>query len=206
MNLSLVPRAMPWALDGLPPLGRQPKPRRRPRNAVSAQPISSDLKTPKTAGETRLAEAIFSRRVALFRREARGRDRQAVLPPGCFPPGQRPGRTRQGRNPKSQPRATPWAFGATRARRALWELRRRHPDAGGRLNELKVRWLEAHIFIGLEELDRAELALRLVKEGYEEAGLPFKAALAGFELGTVLLRQGRFAEATETVLECAGVF
>jgi tetratricopeptide (TPR) repeat protein len=92
------------------------------------------------------------------------------------------------------------------ARRTLWELRRRNPDFGGRLNELKVRWLEGQIFVGLRDLDRAEQALRQVKEGFEETGLPFKAALAGLELGAVWLRQDRFDAATEIVLEATGVF
>jgi tetratricopeptide (TPR) repeat protein len=92
------------------------------------------------------------------------------------------------------------------ARFVLWDLRQRNLDIGGRLGELKVRWLEGHIFVGLEQLDRAEQALGQVKEGFEEAGLRFKAALAGLELGAVWLRQGRFDEAIAVVLECTDVF
>ncbi len=92
------------------------------------------------------------------------------------------------------------------ARRALWEFRRRSPDTGGRLNELKVRWLEGQIFVGLEDFERAEQALRQVKEGFEEARLPFKATLAGLELGSVLLRQDRLDDAIEVVQECTSVF
>jgi len=92
------------------------------------------------------------------------------------------------------------------ARRAVWELRRRRLDPGGRVNELKLRWLEAHISAGMGELARAEQILRQVKEGFVEAGLRFKAALAGLELAAVWLRQGRFDETTALVLECTDVF
>ncbi|HEV8583016.1 MAG TPA: hypothetical protein VGX68_28445 [Thermoanaerobaculia bacterium] len=92
------------------------------------------------------------------------------------------------------------------ARRALFEIRRRRLDTGGRLGELKVRWLEGHIYAGLEEFGRAEQALRQVKAEYETAGLPYKAALAGLELGAVWLRQERIDEATEAVQECTAVF
>ncbi|HEX9940822.1 MAG TPA: hypothetical protein VGG03_02300 [Thermoanaerobaculia bacterium] len=92
------------------------------------------------------------------------------------------------------------------ARFALWNLRQRKLDMGGRVNELKVRWLEGHIFVGLEQLDFAERALRQVKQGFEEAGLTYKAALAGLELGAVWLRQGYLKEAERVVLESTDVF
>jgi hypothetical protein len=75
--------------------------------------------------------------------------------------------------------------------------RRRSRRAGGRL--------EAHIYIGLADLGGAEQALRQVKVGFEESGLPVKAALAGLELGAVWLRQDRLDDATKVVLECTSV-
>jgi tetratricopeptide (TPR) repeat protein len=92
------------------------------------------------------------------------------------------------------------------ARMALLDLRRRKLDPGGRVNELKLRWLEGHICAGLEQLDRAEQALVQVKDGFTEAGLRFKAALAGLELGAVRLRQNHYAEAVAAVLESTDVF
>jgi tetratricopeptide (TPR) repeat protein len=77
------------------------------------------------------------------------------------------------------------------ARIALWQIKARRLDVGGRINELKIRWLEAQINAGLGELERAELALREVRQGFADAGLGYKAALAGLELGAVLLRGGR---------------
>jgi tetratricopeptide (TPR) repeat protein len=92
------------------------------------------------------------------------------------------------------------------AQRAIFELRLRRLGIGGRINELKVRWLEGQIYVGLELLDRAEMVLRQVKEGFEEANLPYKAALAGLELGAVLLRRNHLDQALAVVLECTGVF
>ena len=92
------------------------------------------------------------------------------------------------------------------ARRTLFDLRSRRLDAGGYVNELKLRWLEGHIQVGMEELKRAELTLLEVKEGFEEADLGYKAALTGLELAAVWLRQRRLNEAEKLVLECADVF
>jgi tetratricopeptide (TPR) repeat protein len=88
----------------------------------------------------------------------------------------------------------------------LRDLRNRGINPGGRLGALKLRWLEGHIHTGLGELDLAAEALREVKRGFEEAGLGYKAALAGLELGAVWFQQGDFAAAEEIVLECADVF
>ena len=45
-----------------------------------------------------------------------------------------------------------------------------------------------------------------MRQGFEEAGLGYKAALAGLELGAVRFQQGDFTSAEEIVLECADVF
>lgn len=92
------------------------------------------------------------------------------------------------------------------ARIALFNLKRRGIDPGGRVNELKVRWLDGYINAGLGELDRAELALREVRDGFEAMGLGYKAALAGLQLGAVLLRQGRLEDSAREVLAASDVF
>lgn len=79
-------------------------------------------------------------------------------------------------------------------------------SAGGHLNLLKIRWLEGQIQAGLDELDSAELSLSEVRQGFEEAGLGYKAALVGMELAMVLMRQGRIEEGERTARECAEVF
>lgn len=92
------------------------------------------------------------------------------------------------------------------ALKALWKLKVRRLDVGGRVNELKVRWLEGQIYAGLNDLDRAEIALRTVQQGFEEAGLVYKAALAGLELAAVLLRKNETPEAADRVVTSASVF
>lgn len=92
------------------------------------------------------------------------------------------------------------------ARIALWKLKSRGLDSGGRINELKVRWLEGQVNAGLGELDRAESALGEVKRGFDEIDLGYKAALAGLELGSLLLRRGKMDDAAREVLEAADVF
>ena len=92
------------------------------------------------------------------------------------------------------------------ARLALWELRKRGLDPGGRVNEIKVCWLEGQIFAATGDYERAERALSHVKDGFAEAGLPYKSALAGLELGAVRLRQGRLEESEKAVLAAVEVF
>ncbi|HEY9420302.1 MAG TPA: hypothetical protein VIW92_02720 [Thermoanaerobaculia bacterium] len=92
------------------------------------------------------------------------------------------------------------------ARIAVFDLKGRGLDPGGRVNELKVRWLEGQINAGLGELERAERDLREVQQEFEAMELGYKAALVGLELGAVLLRQGRSSEASEKVLAAADVF
>jgi tetratricopeptide (TPR) repeat protein len=92
------------------------------------------------------------------------------------------------------------------AQKALFDLRVRRLDVGGRLGELKLHWLEGHVNSGLKRYDVAERALGQVKEGFEQAGLGYKAALAGLELAEVWLFQNRVAEAESVALECADVF
>ena len=92
------------------------------------------------------------------------------------------------------------------ARLAVFNLKSRGIDPGGRVNELKVRWLEGQINAGLGKLDRAERQLRDVQQEFEAMELGYKAALAGLELGAVLLRRNRPDEASEKVLAAADVF
>lgn len=92
------------------------------------------------------------------------------------------------------------------ALKMIFEIRSRHLDPGGRINELKVRWVEGQIYAALGKLDHAKRALQSVKEGFDETSLPYKAALAGLELGAVLLRQGDREGSRAEVLPAAEVF
>lgn len=92
------------------------------------------------------------------------------------------------------------------ARVMLFPVRGREEDAGGRVNFLKVRWLEAQISAGLGELERAERDFQFVRSGFLEVNTPFKSALAGLELAEVYLRQGRSEESRSLGLETIEVF
>lgn len=92
------------------------------------------------------------------------------------------------------------------ARTMLFPIRGSEDDAGGRVNLLKVRWLEAQISAGLGELERAERDFRFVRSGFLEEDLPYKSALAGLELAEVHLRQGRSEESRSLSLEAIEVF
>lgn len=92
------------------------------------------------------------------------------------------------------------------ARMTLWQLDARRIDVGGRIDQLKVRWLSGHINIGLKEWERAETALLEVRKGFEEANLPYKAALAGLELALVMIHRGRPDAAAREVIAAVQVF
>ena len=86
------------------------------------------------------------------------------------------------------------------------EVMRRNEAAAGRVNRVKVRWLEGQIAAALGNLDEAERALEEVRRGFEAIHLRYKAALAGLELSAVHLRQGRFDDAQEQAADAFAVF
>jgi tetratricopeptide (TPR) repeat protein len=92
------------------------------------------------------------------------------------------------------------------ARMALWKAKTRGLDPGGRVVQLKVRWLEGQINAALGELERAEAAFREVKEGFLESKLAYKAALVGLELGALLLRRAQNESAAQEILTAADTF
>lgn len=91
------------------------------------------------------------------------------------------------------------------ARKILFQNRSRI-SKGGRMNELKVRWLDGRISYGLGDSSGAESAFLEVKQGFEATGNGFAAALASLDLAVAWLRQGRTAEAQQVVTEAAAVF
>jgi tetratricopeptide (TPR) repeat protein len=91
------------------------------------------------------------------------------------------------------------------AKRLLFRNRQR-VHAASRIPRLKVRWIEGNIYYGLEELVSAETAFLEVKQGFEEAGLGFAAALASLEAAVVQMRLDRPAEAEGLVSSAAAVF
>lgn len=92
------------------------------------------------------------------------------------------------------------------ARSILTKNRWRQQEAGGRLNLLKLHWLEAQINAGLQEFDRAEHGFLEVKKGFLEVEKPYDAAVASLDLATMWLRQGRTNEAKAASLEAYDIF
>lgn len=77
---------------------------------------------------------------------------------------------------------------------------------GERIDLLKVLWLEGRIAIGLGDDERAQRALQQVRNGFEQAELPYDSALVGLDLAAVWLRQGRTAEIRQLLDEILNEF
>ena len=92
------------------------------------------------------------------------------------------------------------------ARAMVWENRGRYEQHGGRIDRVKLRWLQGLIDAGMENVASAEQALVEARQGLDEAGLRYHSALSGLDLASILLRQRRGSEAREMVLESTGVF
>jgi len=92
------------------------------------------------------------------------------------------------------------------ARLVLWANLQRQEAAGGRLNLLKLQWLEGEINVGLGELERAGRSFLMVKQGFEEAGMVYTASVVSLDLAAVWLDQGRAFEARALACEAAEVF
>lgn len=76
----------------------------------------------------------------------------------------------------------------------------------GRINVLRLRWIEGRIAYGRGKLASAEEAFREVKAGFTGQDLEFSRALIGLDLAMTLMRLGRIEEAEREVLESAEVF
>jgi hypothetical protein len=92
------------------------------------------------------------------------------------------------------------------ARLQLFILRRLLPHAGGRMNQLRFRWVEARIDSGFGHFDRAESALREISDAFLEINKGYDSALASLDLAAVLLAQRKAREATEVVTASVRVF
>jgi len=80
------------------------------------------------------------------------------------------------------------------ARRQLWEMRPLYARHADRIAQVKLRWIEGKIFVGLGDFGRAEAALLQAKEAFEEEGLTYDGALISFDLAAVWLRLGKTAD------------
>jgi tetratricopeptide (TPR) repeat protein len=92
------------------------------------------------------------------------------------------------------------------ARLQLWEMRPLYARHADRIAQVKLRWVEGKIFVGLGDLARAEAALRQAKEAFEAEGLTYDGALISFDLAAVWLRQGKAAEVHRLASEMLDTF
>jgi hypothetical protein len=92
------------------------------------------------------------------------------------------------------------------ARIHLWRSRSLLLRHGGRLAQLRLRWLEGQIHAGLGELGRAERELLATRRGFAAAGSPYNAALASLDLAAVWLQQGKTAQVRQLVEEMIATF
>ncbi|HYH45825.1 MAG TPA: hypothetical protein VEG34_09070, partial [Thermoanaerobaculia bacterium] len=95
------------------------------------------------------------------------------------------------------------------ARLTLFRLLPLYHRYAGAMDWVRLRGVEGTIAAGLGELDKAERAFRSEREGFQEAGLEFAAAICDLELVTVWLRQGSAAkldEARRTIGRLVGFF
>ncbi|MEA2694692.1 MAG: hypothetical protein QOJ16_4079 [Acidobacteriota bacterium] len=92
------------------------------------------------------------------------------------------------------------------ARALIGELRWLYKEHGGKMDFLKLRWLEGRIAAGRGDLSRAEPAFVAVRVGMAEDGLTYHAALAGLDLAAVWFRQGRSGRIPPLVEEMLAAF
>lgn len=85
----------------------------------------------------------------------------------------------------------------------LWALVRAH---GGRLDQLRVRWVEARIAAGLGERERAREGFLEVRQVFLDREMAYDAALASLELAVLSIEEGRIAEVKMLAAEMVAVF
>jgi len=92
------------------------------------------------------------------------------------------------------------------AEKQLFLLRALHQHAGGRLNELRFRWLEGRIDAALNRFDRAERTYHQTREDFLEVNRAYDSALASLDLSAVLLAQHKAVEAKDVVTAAYKMF
>lgn len=83
----------------------------------------------------------------------------------------------------------------------LPRLKELHQRSSDQLSQLRLRWVEAQILLGLDRADEAEAAFREVREGFAEEGLAYDVALVSLDLATIHLRRGETADLRQLATE-----
>lgn len=92
------------------------------------------------------------------------------------------------------------------AKKAFFRHQSDFHNLEGKVNHVKLRWLQAQVSAGLEEWASAEVAFHEAKEGFEAAGLSFHAALASLDLSLLWMRRGKWRDAEELGKETVDTF
>ncbi len=92
------------------------------------------------------------------------------------------------------------------ARRQIWEMRPLYRVHDDRLAEVKLRWVEGKVFLGLGEVDRAARAFEQARESFLEEELSYDAALVSFDLAAIWLRGGKRQEVRRLLHEMLETF
>lgn len=88
----------------------------------------------------------------------------------------------------------------------LSEVRRLSREHGGRVDRVRLRWIEGSIARGLGRPAEAEAAFREVQEEFLLQGLTFDAALVSLDLATIYAAIGRTAELQEIAARLMAIF
>jgi tetratricopeptide (TPR) repeat protein len=92
------------------------------------------------------------------------------------------------------------------ARRQLFRVRALLTAGAHRLDLLRLRWLEAKIYAGLGDPERAEAAFQDTRAGFAEVRQVYPAALAGLDLAALWASQGRHRAVGAIAGELVGTF
>jgi hypothetical protein len=87
------------------------------------------------------------------------------------------------------------------ARQLLFMIRPLYAHYAGRIDRIKLKWVEGKCAAGLDDLKRAERAFREARAGFEALKLPYKAAIAGLDLCSVWYRKGGRSTAIRELVE-----
>jgi tetratricopeptide (TPR) repeat protein len=92
------------------------------------------------------------------------------------------------------------------ARRQLFRVRTLLTANAHRLDLLRLRWLEAKIYAGMGNFERAEAAFQETRSGFVEARQIYPAALVALDLAALWARQGRNREIGEIAGDLVAIF
>jgi tetratricopeptide (TPR) repeat protein len=88
----------------------------------------------------------------------------------------------------------------------LERTRALHQQLGNRIDQIRFRWVEGRLALGLRRYEAAEALLRRVRGEMLAEGLHFDAGLVCFELAEIYSRQGRTIEMRELAEEMLPIF